>query len=458
MNMRTSLKRTLSVVLSASFVISACSCNLLKDKASDEVLDAAEAYAKNIAACDLAKLKKLSDKNFEKKTADWADLLEFKEGDIYNDNAADFASAVADTISYEIDEESVEASSKKGSGSVDVTFTMADYEDLLNDEEITDVVALVDAIGDADTQEIKVTLEFEGEDGDWLVTNYGKVFDKVYVFTDVTEINYRLPIAECLDYTQWNGCDNNANDGYYTNTSYIDFEMYCDWDVVDVTEIYYTVEYGGTEIYSLEGSNLGYFQTGLSGAPLDDSGDYLAAGDYTITFYDAVDDSVIISGVAHVSVEAVATPAPSTAPTTVDLMYTDDYNGLEGEIQYYSNISSEYVNLVDRDFTEWYDPETNYSNFGLYPSGSTMIQFSVSLNSEYDGATFRVFYLPDGTTPSSVDITGRAEPELNYYNNFPFYDCNVDITDYGTGYYVIGVYASDAADSEPCIVSVCYVQ
>ena len=131
--MRKATKTAVSALLTASFVMSICSCDLIKDKAPDEVLDAAETYAKNVAACDLGKLKKLSDDDFDKKTEDWEALLDFREGDIYNDNAAAFASAVADTITYEIDEESVEASTKKGSGSVDVIFTMADYEDLLED-------------------------------------------------------------------------------------------------------------------------------------------------------------------------------------------------------------------------------------------------------------------------------------------------------------------------------------
>ncbi len=457
--MRNLVKRAFATAMTASFIFGACGCSFLKDAAPDEVIDAADAYAKLIADCNLSKMKKASDKDFDKKTEDWAELLDFSEGDIYNDNAAAFAAAVADTIAYEIDEESVEASTKKGEGSVDVIFTMADYEDLLDDDGITDIDMLTDAIEDADTQEIKVTLEFEGEDGDWLVTNYDKVFDKVYVFTDVTEITYRLPIADCLDYTQWNGCDNNANDGYYTNTTYIDFEMYCDWSIVDVTEIYYTVEFGGSEIYRLDGSNLGYFQTGLPGAPLDDSGYYLADGDYVITFYDAVDDSIIVSGTAHVLVDVAPEPTPVPTPDNDDsLIATDCYVGRQGEIEYYYDYGPELIANVDNTTASWYEYGSDYGvPNGTYPAGTTTIQFSFKVNEEMD-VEYKAFYLSDGYVSSSYTVLGREAAELSTYGNGTYADCNIDITDTGSGYYVIGVYEAGAADSDPCIVAVCYVE
>ncbi len=457
--MRKATKTAVSALLTASFVMSICSCDLIKDKAPDEVLDAAETYAKNVAACDLGKLKKLSDDDFDKKTEDWEALLDFREGDIYNDNAAAFASAVADTITYEIDEESVEASTKKGSGSVDVIFTMADYEDLLEDEEITDIDALTDAIADADTQEIKVTLEFEGEDGTWLVTNYTKVFDKVYVFTDTTEITYRTPLADLYSGTVW--YDSDDGNGSYTNTFYIWCQISFSGDV-SASDVYYTISYGGSEIYTDSYMyDECYFDIDSTGAPLDDSNSYLAAGDYTITFYDSYDDSVIAVETATVSLD-IADPTP-TAPSSSssgDLMYLSDYSGHEGEIQYYDNAASDsadFVGIIDTDFTGWYDPETDYSNFGIYTSDSTQIQFSVSTITEYEGMTFKVFYLPDGLVDNSTDITGRIEPELNYYNGFPYYDCTIDISDYGSGYYVIGIYSAEATDQWPSIVSVCQV-
>ena len=79
--MRNLVKRAFATAMTASFIFGACGCSFLKDAAPDEVLDAADAYAKLIADCNLSKMKKASDKDFDKKTEDWAELLDFSEGE-----------------------------------------------------------------------------------------------------------------------------------------------------------------------------------------------------------------------------------------------------------------------------------------------------------------------------------------------------------------------------------------
>jgi Na+-translocating ferredoxin:NAD+ oxidoreductase RnfG subunit len=57
---------------------------------------------------------------------------------------ADMCSAIAGTISYEIDEESVQSSKKNAEGSVDVTWTLVDYEAVF--EQVSEDGGDVDAI------------------------------------------------------------------------------------------------------------------------------------------------------------------------------------------------------------------------------------------------------------------------------------------------------------------------
>ena len=71
---------------------------------------------------------------------------------------------------------------------------------------------------------------------------------------------------------------------------------------------------------------------------------------------------------------------------------------------------------------------------------------------------YKAFYLSDGYVSSSYTVLGREAAELSTYGNGTYADCNIDITDTGSGYYVIGVYEAGAADSDPCIVAVCYVE
>ena len=168
------LKKTVSLAVASAILFSMTGCSFL-DKSKDEVLEAADAYAKELAACNIGKLAKLSDEDFEKVQEEWEGKLTFSEGDLYTADTATVLNAIADTISYEIDEESVEATKKSGEGSIDVTFTIADYADLVDDDSITDADAFAGAVADAETTEISVTLEFERtDDGEYRASAHRK--------------------------------------------------------------------------------------------------------------------------------------------------------------------------------------------------------------------------------------------------------------------------------------------
>ena len=114
--MKSSMKKAVSVAVASAMVLSMASCSFL-DKSKDEVLDAADEYAKNLASCSVAKLAKLSGSDFEDIQEEWETKLTFSEGDLYTADTAKALGAIADTISYEVDEESAEASKKSGEGS-----------------------------------------------------------------------------------------------------------------------------------------------------------------------------------------------------------------------------------------------------------------------------------------------------------------------------------------------------
>ena len=61
--MNTYMKKTVSVAVASAIVFSMTGCSFL-DKSKDEVLDAADSYAKELAACNIGKLAKLSDEDF----------------------------------------------------------------------------------------------------------------------------------------------------------------------------------------------------------------------------------------------------------------------------------------------------------------------------------------------------------------------------------------------------------
>ena len=81
-------------------------------------------------------------------------LLVFEEGDIYNAEAAMWAAAVAETIDYSIDEDSVSVSSKKAKGTVEVTFTIADHGSVTSSDQYTDLDSMLQALEETDNVEV----------------------------------------------------------------------------------------------------------------------------------------------------------------------------------------------------------------------------------------------------------------------------------------------------------------
>lgn len=195
--MKIPVKKTTCAALAGAVLISMTGCSELPflNKTSDEdIVDAAEEFVKAAADCDLDKMGKVSVEDFADDSEDWEETLDFEEGEVYDDNAAKFAEAVADTIEYEIDEDSAEVKEKKAS--VDVVFTIADYESVLDSDEYANIDEMIDALDDADKEEIKVTVEFKKEDDEWLVSNYDDIMKDLYEFTKTQSILINEPDAE----------------------------------------------------------------------------------------------------------------------------------------------------------------------------------------------------------------------------------------------------------------------
>ena len=298
--MRQGFRKAVSLTITSALVFSMAGCSL-GDKSKEEVLEVAEDYAKNLAACKISKLAKATVEDFDDDKDEWEERLTFSSGDFYDDDTAEAVSAIADTISYEIDEESVEASKKSGEGSVTVVFSIADYEPLVGDEDLVRIDDFLDALDDADTTEIEISIEFEKEDEEWLCSNYEEVFEELYAFTDA-DYDFTIPLTDYIRGVEWYGGD---GDGNYVNTNYIDCYLNMDYDApIDYSDIYYTVEYNGQNIFT---ENC-YGEAYLSVWDLDDytdpSGMFLAEGVYTITFHTG-DGTEIFTCQANVTVEEV---------------------------------------------------------------------------------------------------------------------------------------------------------
>lgn len=199
--MKTNITKIFSLTVAAAITTSCASCSMIPGMGSsaktEDIVDAADAFASALVKCDAGKIIKLTN---EEKDSDAAEDLEVLFGnEDYTDEQIAIADAVADTIEYEIDEESVKID--KDEASVDVTFTMADYEAVLEGE-FSDSDEAVAAISDCDdTAEVEVTFEFALEDDEWLISNLGdKAYSKLYGFYGL-DVSFMPDLAALVDYT-----------------------------------------------------------------------------------------------------------------------------------------------------------------------------------------------------------------------------------------------------------------
>ncbi|MBQ4216751.1 MAG: hypothetical protein II667_01490, partial [Clostridiales bacterium] len=107
--MKTNITKIFSLTVAAAITASCASCSLIPGMGSsaktEDIVDAADAFAKVLVSCDAGKIATYT--NEEKDSSAVEDLEAILSSEDYTDEQMDIAEAVADTIEYEIDEDSV---------------------------------------------------------------------------------------------------------------------------------------------------------------------------------------------------------------------------------------------------------------------------------------------------------------------------------------------------------------
>ena len=172
--------KVISSVLTASIILSCCGCSLF-DQDNKNVLAAANAYADAVVSGEISDVIELmaDGEDFEDELTDYVESSEKLE-DVYD--------AILNSMSYEIDQKSVTSSKKNGEASVDITYTLVDYEAVYDDvtEDGGDFDDYVEALEDNDGEdviEITQTVNFVLDGSKWLVKDKKcKNLYKVYEF------------------------------------------------------------------------------------------------------------------------------------------------------------------------------------------------------------------------------------------------------------------------------------
>ena len=170
-----------------------------------------------------------------------------------------FYQAVEKTIEYEIDEESY--SNSKGTASVDIVFTIADYESVL-DTEYTKIDDLTAAVKKADTKEIKFTAEFvKNDDKEWVVDNINKKFVKLFDYRNQTiELALTADMIKEFINRDMSGFWL-ADNAKYKDTMFIEYNYYFSSDVLDYKDrgvkLFFKLLKDGQEVFTGEEETFG---------------------------------------------------------------------------------------------------------------------------------------------------------------------------------------------------------
>ena len=406
-------KKLMASVLCASMLLSLGGCALF-DKDDEGVLAAVTDYAE---AVKKGKVSKIADLLYEGNDLE-DDIEAYIAGSTVEtpDGYADVVSAIADTISYEIDEESVESSKKNKEGSVAITWTIVDYDSIYETviEDDGNLEAFIDALSDngADTMEISQTLDLVYENDTWLIDD-SKLKDlyEVYDFyTAALSFVFIPPLTDYIDYTIWYYSD----DSVYENYSQIELDIVTFQAGEDVPfeftyeyyrdgELIFTSDVCEDQCHWIEA----YYGPNYDSAAQVNEMGYLVPGQYRCVMYDLA-GHVLADSTCTVEVSEVAT-ADVSMVDYIEWYYSDDgvyenYSQIEldiiptsegqsvvwtfyyeyyidGELVYVSDSCSYHGYLIESYYGHNYDSEAQTTPEGyLIPGEYTCIIYDLSGN------------------------------------------------------------------------------
>ena len=347
----TTIKKAGAAALAGAMTLSCASCALFGPN-KKEIIEAADTFAGTLLKQDAGKIIKLTTEDEDSEAAEALEMI--FDDSLYSDDQKKFIDAVSDTITYEVDEESVEVD--KEEASADVTFTMVDYEKAL-DGDFEDIDAVLDALEDCeDTKDVEVTIEFEKDDDEWLVSNidddkFGDIFE-FYIY----ELNI-MPAVEVTDTDCWTGTSGLISEVYFSDdiTAYesaLTFDVYyngsllasdqpavvydttviwCDYATeLEVGEYEIVVYLNGAEITSMSTTVEETVTTEATAAPVVGGGDFASEVSSTDWWLDNGDDTYDV-GVTEIELDFYFNVDVSNESFTFDV-FDADGNTIESYI------------------------------------------------------------------------------------------------------------------------------
>ena len=426
------LKKTASVIMTGALLLSLTSC-LDFGGGKKAVLEAAQTFGENVASANADAIIKGSSLDKKSKEATVLNDLFTKDGK--SDDDIEFYKAVEKTIEFEIDEESY--TSKKGTASVDIVFTIADYESVLGTE-YTKIEDLTAAVKKADTKEIKFNAEFvKNDDKEWVVDNINKKFMKLFDYR-----NEKIELALTSDMVK-GFIDRNmssfwlADDGKYKDTLFIEYNYYFSSEVLDYKDrgvkIFFKLLKDGNEVFTGEEETFGVSTNVKCKVSNENLGlknnEYLEAGSYEIDLYMKDLNGEQLIDKISVSVEKSA-PKPETKT-------------LQGEGDYFTFRNSDFKKYVLA--CGWLNTDNTLKNAKTYSKDVKKMCFSFKVDPSCTAELDYAYYYSEKSDKASLEAAMKtavfhASVKPKQFTEGYFYDFLYQMDQAKTGVYVIAVF------------------
>ena len=346
---------------------------------------------------------------------------------------------IAETITYQIDSQSV--SFNKNKASCNVTFSIVDYFKAIGSYKNSSDIYVEQIKNCSDRKTYNVILDFLKTNGRWLATeeSFYRLND-LYTFLD-TDYAFGTNTLKQIVGTSWLF----SNDGSYENTEWIELDLWFNENPSD--HFYYVVAKDGTDIYK---SNMDQAKDSLFRAPFAEhlgakltSKSYITAGNYSIRIY-RDDDLLLTEKAIEVTVDeskepAIITQAPEGASYTI-------------KDASFAAIAS----------LGWWNYDKTLVSDGVYAKDTKTIAFSIKLLCNASGIYYAYYYVPgENADISSIDYSkpvasGTAEPRI-YQDGTAFFNFDYKPDEMKVGTYYLVVAADKGSIDIPCLTATCKV-
>lgn len=370
--MRRKLEYLLVVLIIFGMMLQVTSCISASEP---EMLSMAEDYCKALCELDYQEISDLSYELSKKDDKELAELMDLEDESNYSEDQASVFEKIKDTMTFEIDDDSLEIGKKEAT--VDVSFSMIDYKTIfdLGIENQEDIISFIDEYNG--TIEETITLELALIRTDCLVNTSMKSIKTVLGFLS-EEMD-----SSAIEGATWNGYDQLGQDNipiYYYGCSEMSVTLDLNTDNIDdlSSEIFYDITSEDFECrYS---SEMGDVTAVIDNEKFGITYDNLDCKLYMVSFYLSNGYEIYTTGARVVDInedlvdpvdpiEPVDPVEPET-PESPAGNYSGDANSVEWETAEY--VSDDGMVVIDEEcssiqgyFVSPHDPENMYYEISL---------------------------------------------------------------------------------------------